>query len=532
MNVTSSTHWRRSGLPWPVVLLPLVAFGLSGCEPPPEFCRNGEDDDRDGDVDCHDSDCSDRVHCRGAFVPAEAVTESYSWPGARDPSNEIAKSWHGDLDGDGLADFGGSATSGEGITDEHTTETDSHVTVYLSSQRDGGGSYDFADAAIRITVPLDSFFEPSATTDCDIDGDGLEDLVAVDTYGVIFGWSQPSSPMLRIVYGSPSLGLESDIPVRTILLPSDVSVLAEVVCVGDVDGDGAGDLVLAGPSQMVRLLPSGRLVTASTLEEAQSRQWNVVVERIEPAGDLDGDGFDDILLFGEPWSHDELEAADVWGLVVVLPGSEDLAAVQVEPRSIDDEVRGPVRVYIEARKVLPETRFDVFFADLDSDGVAELLARVPGDYSWEFLAGEVIAPLDGDAVLSESDTLAGFWDYDPADPEQRRDAGGGTPVDVSDVDGDGCMDIVGKAGLLIPPGTAEPFMPEGMFGGLGVWFGDGTVESFDRLPDQVDVIARSLDWLPQLTASRDGSEELDIALMGGTEISVLPGRAVVEAAGR
>ena len=459
MNVTSPTHRRRSGLPWPVVLFPLVALALSACEPPPEFCRNGEDDDRDGDIDCQDIDCSARVHCRGAFVSPDAVTESYVWSGAQNTNIHIAKSWHGDLDGDGLTDFGGSATSGEGITEEYTTKTDSQVNVYLSSQRDGSGSYDFADGAVRITVPLDSFFEPSATTDCDIDGDGLEDLVAVDTYGVIFGWSQPSSPMLRIVYGSPALGLGSDVPVRTILLPSDVSVLAEVVCVGDVDGDGSGDLVLTGPSQMLRLLPSGRLATASTLEEAQSRQWSVVIERVEPAGDLDGDGFDDILLFGEPWSHDELKAADAWGLVVVLPGSEDLAVVQVEPRSLDDEVRGPVRVYIEARDVLPETRFDAFFADLDGDGVAELLARVPGDYSWEFLAGEAIAALDGDVILSSSDTLAGFWDYDPADPERER-GGGSWPFEAGDVDGDGHMDLVGKAGILIPPGTAEPHMPE------------------------------------------------------------------------
>ncbi|MBC8424326.1 hypothetical protein H8E07_09405 [bacterium] len=69
---------------------------------------------------------------------------------------------------------------------------------------------------------------------------------------------------------------------------------------------------------------------------------------------------------------------------------------------------------------------------------------------------------------------------------------------------------------------------ENRLAGTAIWFGDGTIESFDRLPDQVDamIIGRGE---AHLTAARDGGPGRDVATTYGTVF--FSNDLVVEAAG-
>lgn len=513
-------------------------LAMGACRPAaaPEFCRNGLDDDQDGLIDCEDEECSTRIQCTGAFILPEQATETYEWPGGGD-GVLAAISWRGDMDGDGLLDVGATGIYG-GKTDASgcVTGQDARVYVYPSTQRDGSGAYSFPDAAVAWAMPTASLIGPSATTGCDLDGDGLHDLVVVDTYAALFCYSPPAAPRLRILHGTHDLAVEPP-PVRTILLPTSASVLAEVYCVGDVDGDGGGDLVLTGLDQPVRLLPSSLVATASTLAEATSRTWDAVVARVEAVGDLDGDGFDEIQVFGEEWTSADLDASDAWELFSILPGSADLGVPRSALTFMDGELRRPTRVYTEARANLRSAdHSSMFFADLDGDDSPELMAGIhTAEYSHEVFLADTVARLDGDVVLRAADRRAGFLAFDPADPGSSWAASG--PSGAGDVDGDGNIDLVGVGGVEVAAGIVDPAFTwdttEGTaLGGALVWFGDGAMQSMQRLPDEIDALVARPGPYAQLTPARTAKTGLDLALMGGLWVGVFPTELITGVAGR
>jgi len=263
----------------------------------------------------------------------------------------------------------------------------------------------------------------------DVDGDGTADLA--------IGAPQPTGTKPGRVYlvsGDEGGDLADDADGEIVGGSSDQRVGDVLAAVGDVDGDGRGDLVVGGGSR------SGASTTlwlfvdvpAATLqvEDADARLdggTRVTLQQgvVSGAGDVDDDGYDDILV-GAPALADP---GDQEGAVYYFRG-----ALESEPWSLD-----------QADGVLQGTDIRQHLGhavlggqDLDHDGVPDVVASaVPTSDPGQIHV--VYGPLDGTVDASDA-VLTGT-------SEERRL--GAVLAAEGDLDGDGWEDLaVGAPGYL------------------------------------------------------------------------------------
>jgi hypothetical protein len=195
----------------------------------------------------------------------------------------------GDADGDGRVDLLVGAPSLDGGS------------VHLVSGRDG--------AVLRTYAPpggARTFGWCVARLD-DLDGDGRVDFVAgapleKDADGALAGGAHVfSSANGKELYRWRGTG--------------PLSGFGEVVAaIGDLDGDGKGEIVVAAPrtNDQTRSLP-GEVLVYSGATGKELRHWTgsqpgeLFGRMIVSAGDLDGDGIDDLAI-GAPWHRREASA--------------------------------------------------------------------------------------------------------------------------------------------------------------------------------------------------------------------------------
>ena len=197
----------------------------------------------------------------------------------------------GDTDGDGLSDFGVGAPGRPGA----------RVSIFrggsgIVTPSDADVQLDDSSAAVTAGMALDGAG--------DLDGDGYEDLV-------IGGVQAGSVGVVHVVLGPPTADL-ADAWAR--VEGTSSSFGEEVAALGDLDGDGQRDLLLARPGYgaagrgYVWLGPSEGTWAPEDLDvtiRGTGSDQDDFAGAIAGPGDMDGDGLDDLALGVWDTSNDE-----------------------------------------------------------------------------------------------------------------------------------------------------------------------------------------------------------------------------------
>jgi hypothetical protein len=394
-----STASRRASLV-ALLCLPLVA---GRCGPkaddtaPPEA---DTDTDADGDTDA-DSDAD-----TDADSDADADSDSDADSDADVDCSQISQTGiyplacaDAKLVGERYADFVGSSVAGGGDVDGDGNDD---LLICADGEETGGK---FAGAAYLFTAdpsqeePLSSATAKfiggprdcieSASLAGDVDGDGFDDLLLGAPNP---NYQQRSYLVTGPVSGTLDLTTESD----AIIYGTTMSVSEA----GDVDGDGLVDIIIDGRTDiwLITDAPTGQVGSAAVARARLTPPywtWYPGHEHeyryyrygdVSGAGDLDGDGLDDVLVSTTTWEDDFSDDWDEFsGVVYVLHGP---LSGQLQLGDAGYTLVGPEWAWMGG---------DIEDAgDVDADGYADFL--VSDEDGSAFL---VFGPVTGSGLLQD-----------------------------------------------------------------------------------------------------------------------------------
>ncbi|MFZ5477264.1 MAG: MopE-related protein [Myxococcota bacterium] len=404
----------------------------------PYVATSAEDcDDDDGAVnpsaaevcgDGLDNDCDESAAGCGLVGESSLADAEAGWYGeASSDYLAYALADAGDLDGDGADEllagaFGsdrGAASAGTVFVFSGLTEASaSSATAILT----GASAGDFAGWAVA---------GPG-----DMDGDGTPE-VAVGAYSADGGGA--GSGALYVVSGATSGSLSAATATRTGTDADDCAGCA-LTSAGDTDGDGLPELLAgawressASGSAGAAYLFRGALGGTASVSGADAVYTGAFLSdqfgwAVAGAGDVDGDGYDDVLV-GAPGNDDNGSGA---GAVYLFAGPPAAAVDVADAEALfmgEDASDG-------AGYALAGP------ADVDADGYADLVVGAPGNDRGGGNAGAayvVLGPASGVLDLGSADgELLGEYAGDDA----------GSALVAADFDGDGASEVaVGGDGV-------------------------------------------------------------------------------------
>jgi hypothetical protein len=333
----------------------------------PTVVDNDDDSDGDGFVenegDCDDTDpdiapdrlevCGNQIDddCDGVDEPCAPVGTGLAWTDVTSLSittgccNEVMAHHAGDVNGDGLPDLL--------VTDG------GDVCVYLGPIPYGVWGHENADVChtdrndVSAVQPLGDF-----------DGDGVDDVAVAEGFGD-FG-----SATVFVYRGGPHLSSGANPPAADLEITGDDAFeLSALGGGGDLNGDGLGDLVLGAQGKSDRFENAGEIYVflggrapgvyhpseADVIVRGQA-PWTWFGQNVTIAGDVTGDGLDDLLVASSAVDREYLDTKQIFLLRGPLVG-----------RSLDVDIHdssffvGPFDLKIDPA------------GDLDGDGYDDLV---------------------------------------------------------------------------------------------------------------------------------------------------------------
>jgi hypothetical protein len=194
----------------------------------------------------------------------------------------------GDVNGDGFADLVVSTETAPDINGNTYVEVDAYY----------GSANGLSTVAVSSTTTVLSnggFGNTGGIDTADVNGDGFADvLVALNTPG------GPDSMASALVFYGSATGLGATPTPTTISAPSNGSPSSFVACAGDVNGDGYVDVALS-TSDGIAIFEGGAggidTTSSALLAAGNSIGFNTGVLPLA-AGDVNGDGYDDVIVPG------------------------------------------------------------------------------------------------------------------------------------------------------------------------------------------------------------------------------------------
>jgi hypothetical protein len=371
------------------------------CQGPADVDGDGWDetvdcDDNDPDLNLDDADGDGWTTCDGDCDDGEAA----AYPGAPELVGDLI-----DNDCDGVVD---EAPSEAPIGEVYGGDADAKLLGEYNDDRAGG---DVASAG-------------------DVNGDGFADLLVGAAYCDRGG---ADSGCAYLVHG-PVSGTVSLASADAILVGENADDKAgrRVAAGGDIDGDGHADLLVSaihydhghtnqGAVYVVYGPVSGvyNLSTADGVLVGEEEHDSLGNRAIAGAGDVNGDGYDDVLIGVDNADSSDGVAYLVYG--PVPPGITDLSQADARFEGGNNDSAGSA----------------VSLGDVDGDGYDDVLIGARGERAaYLFYGGNGLAELSGtyDLTTSAHVTFTDSGSYDWATGE--------TGAMTGDVDGDGLADIL------------------------------------------------------------------------------------------
>lgn len=324
----------------------------------------------------------------------------------------------------------------------------------------------------------------------DFDGDGFDDLAvgapgrpkneqeAVGAVFVLEGSADGLHDDAGISFDQDTAGIDST--------AREIGEFGRALAAGDFDADGLDDLAVGAPGASANGVDFAGVVhvvpgTASGPDPAAAESFHQGSPGIRgaleddafgsnlAAGDLDGDGFDDLVVQSELEAIGAVRAA---GLVHVLPGSA--AGVTAAGSIAFSQATAGVPGAAEFGDQFGAT---LALADLDGDGADDLVVATPGESIGDDDEAGMIHLFDGDGAGIDPSTGVLLHEARPGVRGIVVEADEfGRAVTFADVDRDGIVDLViGVPGGGLGSGLGAP-------GAVHVLFGDAS-GSFDPAQD-------------------------------------------------